>query len=1452
VNTNEKKYDAFLSHNSQDKPAVEQIARWLRDEAKLTVWLDDWNLMPGDSWQKEMQNAIDQSRCCVVFLGPNGIGNWQDEEICGAINKRVAHKSIRIVPVLLPTVHRSEKESEFPMFLQNLLWVKFRNNVNEEDALKRLVCGIKGEEPGHADKNRWVNICPFRGLEIFREQDEPFFCGRDHLIQQLLDYLERHRLLAVIGPSGSGKSSIIQAGLIPALKNSYINNKGDSDIILPVSIATFTPKEHPLEELAFAIQRLGDTAMHLPAEALIKRLEEHEKSLHYIAREISKGADDRLILLVIDQFEELFTQTVNDNERKQFLALIVAAVEATNSPLKLKIILTMRSDFLGKCALYHNFNSFVIDNLKQIGPLEQKDLQLAIEIPADRAGLEFEVGLVSRILKDSGGAPGELPLIEHALLELYERRNGNQLTQKAYEEIGGIEGALTKRAEAEFIQMSPQKQEILRKMFVLRLIQPGEGTEDTRRRATKEELLATGGDAELAGQIIQRWTDARLLSTATDAQRKTEIIDVAHEALIRKWPRVQEWLKDERQNTRFIGQLRQTAGDWRQNDKSPDYLFRGAMLVKAEEFIKQYAGDLTETEREFIQAGISLREEQQQQALIADKELAAARENSNKRLRVIAIIVITGLLAVSFLSFGLNSALKKSHSQLVNNYWENGRQAGASGNSLLALDFMAIAIKEAREKDLASAVAQDVVAWLPQWRVTKVFAHSAKVIGAIFSKDERRILSWSEDNTARLWDAYTGRQIGSNLKHDGSVLGAVFSKDETRILTWSSDKTARLWDASTGRQIGPSLTHRGFVFGAVFSKDETRILTWSRDARLWDASTGRRIGLSFTHKDYVYGAVFSKDETRILTWSADHTARLWDASTGRQIGPSLTHSGSVEGAVFSKDERRILTWSLDNTARLWDASTGRQIGPSLTHGGVVRGAVFSRDETKILTWSEDNTARLWDASTGKQVGPSLSHEGFVNGAVFSKDERRISTWSDDNTARLWDASTGRQIGPSLTHRGFVLGAVFSKDETRILTWSSDKTARLWDASTGRQIGHSLMHEDYVRGAVFSKDERRILTWSDDNTARLWDASTGRRIGLSFTHKDYVCGAVFSNETRILTWSSDNTVRQWDASTGRQIGPSLTHEGFVFGAVFSKDETRILTWSEDKTARLWDASTGQQIGPSLTHEEFVYGAVFSKDEKRILTRSGDKTTRLWDASTGKQIGPSLTHSGSVEGAVFSKNETKILTWCRNTIVRLWGASTGKQFGSSLTYRGFVNGAVFSKDETRILTWSSDNTARLWDTSMGRQIGPSLTHSGSVEGAVFSKDETRILTWSNDNTARLWDASTGRQIGPSLTHEGFVNGAVFSKDETRILTWSFDKTARLWDVPGDLDYPHDKFVLQVEALTGSRFNPDTRQITVIPLDEFYKIQKEYISFAREHAKTCKYKRQNVYLQFFPDGK
>jgi WD40 repeat protein len=590
------------------------------------------------------------------------------------------------------------------------------------------------------------------------------------------------------------------------------------------------------------------------------------------------------------------------------------------------------------------------------------------------------------------------------------------------------------------------------------------------------------------------------------------------------------------------------------------------------------------------------------------------------------------------------------------------------------------------------------------------------------------------------------------LPHEDHVRSAAFSPDGKRVVTASNDGTARLWDATTGQPIGEPLEGHAAVTSAAFSPDGKRIVTASKDntASLWDAATGQQIGEPLKgHEDAVNSAAFSPDGKRIVTASQDDTARVWDAATGQKIGEPLEgHDEAVTSAAFSPDGKRIVTASVDRTARVWDAATGKPIGQPLKgHSEAVTSAAFSPDGKRIVTASQDNTARLWDAATGKPIGqPLKGHDEAVTSAAFSPDGKRIVTASVDKTVRLWDAVSGKPIGEPLKGHGDAVACVaFSPDSQRIVTASSDKTARIWDAATGQPIGKALTgHENWVYSAAFSPDGKRIVTGSVDKTARIWDAATGQPIGESIKGHGYaVISAAFSPDgQRIVTASEDKTARIWDAATGQSIGEPLKgHDDAVYSAAFSPDGKRIVTASVDKTARIWDAATGQSIGEPLKgHDGIVDSAAFSPGGTRIVTSSYDKTARIWDAATGQPIGPPLKgHGDTVYSAAFSPDGTRIVTASWDRTARIWDAASGRPIGEPFKgHDGDVYSAAFSPDGRRIVTASEDRTARIWDVASGQTVAEPLEgHDGAVYSAAFSPDGRRIVTASEDKTVRLWD-------------------------------------------------------------------------------------------------------------------
>jgi WD40 repeat protein len=1463
-------YDAFLSYNTKDRDAVEAIAFYLKDKAGLKVFFDRWEMIPGTPVQETLEKALAESAACVVFIGPPGLGIYQNEETRIALEKSISKKELRVIPVLLPGGKRETKESELPPFLRRLSWVEFDDDPLDPDSLRRLECGIKNISPGPGGKplDPQPGICPYRGLEVFREQDRAFFFGRESLVQRLMARLKSDRFLAFIGPSGSGKSSVLQAGLIPLLRFDSL-------------IALFTPRERPLEELALALRRAAaPNQLPYSTAQIVDQFNHSTDSLHYLAREILQllpvdgSKPVQRFVVIVDQFEEIFTLSQSEPERQQFISLLLRAVEMVGGPVT--VILAMRSDFIGKCAPYRDLNIYCSEHLEQVEPMTRDELQSAIESPAHSVGLEFEDGLVGVMLEDVKGSGSELPLIGHALWELfhYQPRQGNRLTAQAYEAIGRIEGALVRRAESLYNGLTVSQQETLRKMFLLGLIQPGEGVPDTRRRAMKEELLAIGGDAEAAEKLIYELATARLLTVGRDEAAGQDTVEVAHEALIRNWARIGAWMAEGREIARQRGLLRQAAREWEKSGKNPEYLFHGTRLAQMEEFVTAHGQDLGTLEKEFIAAGTTARK--------------AQRRKKRRNFRAFISALIAVLLVVISLWYWADRSEKKALKQLAVNYCDTARRMREDKNNLKALHLFCEALSIEKDKRLRGVLLTDMNELWKTPMLLHIFPHKKGINEAKFSKDESRIITWSWDDAVHLYDAATGKPIGDFIKHEKEVTRAIFNNDGTRILTWNDDGSVRLWDTATGKPIGEAMKHPGTIKGAIFNQDVTRILTWSDDgtALLWDAAKSKPIGEFMKHMRRVYNPIFNKN--RIITWINDKTIRLWDAVTGTPIGEVMMHEGSVFGAIFNKNETCILTWSGDGTARLWDAATGKSVGEVMKHEGPVNGAVFNKDETRILTWSDDCTARLWDAATGKPIGEVIKHWKSVYNAIFNKDESRILTWSGDNRftfVSLWDADTGKHIkeiwryrnlkeaifnqkgtyiltvgyysymdqyieyygyeaypsgifwdpflgkryniaciwdasnGEKIIHDSCVNGASFNQNGNHILTWSDDGAVRHRDVYSGESIGEVMKHDDVVRNAIFNHDETRILTWSDDKTARLWEAATGKSIGKVMKHDGAILGTIFnSDDSRILTWSNDGTARLWDATIDTPTGEFMKLGNYVNGLIFNRDKTRIFAWSYDGTARLWDIATGKPIGVVMKHENEVNGAIFNKDETRILTWSGyyrNGSARLWDAATGKSIGMVMKHENEVNGAIFNKDETRILTWSDDNTARLWDAATCKPFGEVMKHEGDVNGAIYNHDETRILTWSDDKTARLWDAATCKPFDEVMKHEDDVNGAIYNHDETRILTWSGDygknGTAQLWDAATGKPIGEVMKHDKDLNDVIFNQDGTLILTLcgdNFSGTARLWDAA--TGKPFGEVMKHEDEVNGAIFNQDGTRI------------------------------------------
>ena len=1260
---------------------------------------------------------------------------------------------------------------------------------------------------------------PYRGMSPLEAEDAGIFFGREAPIIEALDRLRGFseaappRFLVILGASGAGKSSFLRAGLFARLAR-------DDRHFLPLPVvrperAALTGETGLAQSLEAALEAAGIkrslAEIRVAIAAGVAAVRPLLDELAAKARSLGPDGETReappRLVLPIDQSEELFLAD-GSAEAKAFLRLVrdLAVAEGSN----LIVLVTIRSDSYERLQ-----SSSELEGISQqtfsLPPLPRGAYQTVIEGPAERLKeetrrtLKIEPALTTALLTDieEGGAKDALPLLAFTLERLYTEYGGDgDLKLAEYRLFGGIRGSIEAAVERAFERADGDpaipKDRAARLALLRRALIPWLAGIDPETQSPRRLVARLSEIPEESRPLVQHLVAERLLATGEHT------IEPVHEALLRQWGALRDWLEADFALLAALEGVRRAARDWAANAKSEAWLSHIGSRLDDAEALKQredFARALDPTERAYLDACRAA------ETARRDRELEEARKLDEAKSKITTHVRVRLLLAGIIVALGVFGFLKAKEAWDSAAIAEQQTEAAkaeaerARRNETVRLAALSqVALGQGRAVDavrlaLASwprSGAMDrpplrqsfdgLVAALPWLRERqRLRGHFLPVWSAVLSPDGSRVLTASSDLTARIWDAQTGGPIAAFVGHSGPVRSALFSVDGKRVVTASHDNTARIWDAATGTEIAVLRAHADRILSAAFSPDGSRVATASYDktARLWDAATGAEIRVLEGHTDRVLSVAFSPDGSRVVTASSDKTARVWDVPAGREIAV-LRHEGVVRSAVFSPDGSRVLTSSHDLTARLWDTTTGKQLVMFKGHVDTVLSAVFSPDGSRVATASADRTGRVWQASTGAEIAVLAGHTGVVRSVAFSPDGLRLATASNDRTAKVWDATTGAEMIALQGHDDVVQSAVFSPDGSRVLTASEDNSVRFWDATTGAAITVLGGHSDAISSAVFSREGSRILTASVDQTARVWDVATGKEKAV-ISHGGRVWTAVFSrDESRILTASSDNTARVSDAVTGTEIVVLKGHSAFVRSAVYSPDGSRIATASADGTARVWDAATGREIAMLKGHEAEVWFAVFSPDGSRVVTASADATGRIWDAATGAVIAVLKGHRGWVDFPVFSPDGSRILTISPDTTARIWDAATGGEVLVLSGHSARVRAAVFSPDGKRVATGSADNTVRVWDARTGAEIIVLRGHREPVFAVAFSPDGSRLLTASGDRTARLWDSATGAEIALFAGHEGQVWSATFSPDGSRVATASSDHTVRISDI------------------------------------------------------------------------
>jgi len=1380
----------FISHSSADNEITREILERLEAAGFENVFLDhdtSKGITAGVDWENELYRELRACQAMIVVCSHSTMNsNWCFAEITHAKSK-----GIEVFPIQIDDC----KFFDILGRKHGIDWTK-----DADDAWKRLQRGLLRAGIDPSNSFTWDGTRPpYRGLHPFEPEDAAIFFGREDEIQQGLQILnaqkrlDNTRSLLILGPSGSGKSSLVKAGILPRIQ------RNEKDWVVLDVMRPHNDTLRGLEEtLGKAFQQAGSDK---PSEFRLASVSDLCEALIQLIESCDKrGAR---VLLIVDQAEELLSDREKDQEKEQalFFDLVMGALGKDDCPLH--VIWTLRSDFLPE--FQHQLGTRELNSDKMhLELMDRHDLVQAIKSPAELVGVKLQSGLAQKMITDIHDGHA-LPSLSFTLSALYQIGHQDGLLEiSEYDQLGGVAGALRSFAEEIFSTLDEQQQESLAKIFLsmTRLEQNGRlSRRPIKRDSVPEHLI----------KVVDLFVDKHLLVAGADDSGGT--LEVAHEELFRAWDRLQNWLDRDRDYLLWNRRMDYAVQEWLQSDQRSELLMTGEPLASAERHLGKHPGDtLNEQQEAFLDA-----------SRMAQRKLDSARSRNRFLINGLGVLLLGGVVTVGIMAV---KSQQKTNQLFAADVTALARTQASPLIKNLLVSSLEDYTPPAHAIQVAINVAQKTI---PLNIMTE---HEKNVTGIACSPDQKRVVSSSSDATARVWAfSQPGKPI-TLLHGEKRINGAVFSQNSRHVLAWASDgKVYKQLADGTG---SPRLvaTHKKFVVSAQFNPEDDRyLLTASEDGtvNVWNVSGAASSGNGGTGKCQAMSGESGTDS----------------GSSVCKIKTLLGPGTAIRSASYSPDGRFIVAVIKgDKKPRIWMTGDFTEILIPQLHTGDVMDAVFSpgddqHQSTYLATTAMDNTAILWKMNSLWPMGSPESQQDLTNATIFAGHDERVTsarfspdgnylvTFSDDYNAVFWNVENNKNRVVLSGHTGDLTSSEFSSNNRFLVTASTDDKALVWDVDTLKDalLDHAaalkansppetvkpvepLMvlasHLDNITDTTFCANDQYLVTASNDNTVQLWDlmkpvepqvlVSRGTPAAdVDFNWDGSLVAVAFechnpdkdSDENRCdpaLLLDIDGTVRK-ELGYARQVDfiPAEKAEDGGYVLTVAKKDLNSKNWP---FVREWPVGDGKAPWISELENGSYESAVYGPKGKTLITANLQGYAEIQDID-GAKLGCCDWHGkGTLYAEISHDGETVVTAMGGDKTAKISPVPDPENppdaplSVSHGEHRGFVTMAVFSPDDEYIATASVDKTIRISSLDDSENERVLIGHTGRVNSVAFSPDGKLLVSASEDGEARIWNTEKAGEAIRLRADGSAILDATFSPDGRRIITASRDGSVRVW--------------------------------------------------------------------------